>query len=260
MIKGRNTKTEVSAQAITYTQEQRYGLITSLLIHLFLIILFLAISIHKGSNDVKTFYIHFTQMEEHTAQAPQPVKEIKRPKPVEPQRRESGEEPPVTKDPPVSEHEAVIRNDAIESDEAVFVASALASEPQGTHSHGGESTGSTVSYTASSGRSSVMETEFGAGGAPSFLKRQMPVYPMVAKKLGKEGKVVLRLFINEKGRLLDVEVVEPAGYGFTESALEAVKRSTFSPAYHNGVSIASKALLTIRFVLKKRTDEEKETL
>ena len=73
----------------------------------------------------------------------------------------------------------------------------------------------------------------------------------MAKKLGKQGKVVLRLFINEKGRLLNVEVVEPAGYGFTESAVEAVKMSTFSPARENGVGTASKALLSIRFVLKR---------
>jgi protein TonB len=74
---------------------------------------------------------------------------------------------------------------------------------------------------------------------------------MMARRLGKEGKVVLRLFINEKGRLLNVEVVERAGYGFTEAAVEAVKMSTFSPAHEKGVSTASKALLTIRFVLKK---------
>ncbi|MGQ9571449.1 MAG: energy transducer TonB [Thermodesulfovibrionales bacterium] len=50
---------------------------------------------------------------------------------------------------------------------------------------------------------------------------------------------------------MNVEVVETAGYGFIESAEEAVKMSTFSPAHENGVNVASKALLTIRFVLKK---------
>ncbi len=50
---------------------------------------------------------------------------------------------------------------------------------------------------------------------------------------------------------MNVEVVEPAGYGFTESAVEAVKLSTFSPARYEGVNVASKALLTIRFVLNR---------
>jgi protein TonB len=251
MIKKRHTRAETNTQGLDSPHEQRYGLITSLLIHSIVFILFFTISVHKGSNDVKTFYIQFTQMAEQTAQAPQPVKEIKRPKPAEPERREIKEETLLTKDLPVKEHEAVIRNDAPESNEAVHVASIPEPVTQPTLRQGGESTGSSVAYSASSGTSSVFQTEFGARGAPSFLKRQMPVYPMMAKKLGKEGRVVLRLFINEKGKLMNVEVVEPAGYGFTESAVEAVKMSTFSPAHENGASIASKALLTIRFVLKK---------
>lgn len=232
-------------------KEQSYGIITSISIHTIIIVIFLMLTFHEKGNDVKTFYIQFTQMGEHTVQAPPSVREIKRPKVTEPSRKEIKEETPVIKEPPVKEHEAVIRTDAIESHEAVNVASTSEPEPQATQHQGGESTASNVSYSAPSGTTSVVETEFGASGAPAFLKRQMPVYPMMAKKLGKQGKVVLRLFINEKGRLLNVEVVEPAGYGFTEAAMEAVKMSTFSPARENGVGIASKALLSIRFVLKR---------
>jgi TonB family protein len=215
------------------------------------------LSLVKSSNDVKTYYIQFTQMGEQTVQAPHPVRKMKRPKVTEPVRKEIRkeirEETPVIKEPPVKEHEAVIRKEVTESPDAVKVASAPEPkpEPQATQHQGGESKTSNVSYSASSGTTAVIETEFGASGAPAFLKRQMPIYPMMAKKLGKQGKVVLRLFINEKGRLLNVEVVEPAGYGFTESAMEAVKMSTFSPAHENGVGIASKALLSIRFVLKR---------
>jgi protein TonB len=253
MVKQRHTKAGINAQGLGYTHELRYGLITSLSIHSIVFILFFALSIYKGSNDVKTFYIQFTQMGEHTVQAPPAVREIKKHKVPEPVRKEIREETPVIKEPPVKEHEAVIRTDAIESHEAVNVASISEPEPepQATHQQGGESAVSNVSYSAASGTSSVIETEFGTSGAPAFLKRQMPIYPMMAKKLGKQGKVILRLFINEKGRLLNVEVVEPAGYGFTESAMEAVKMSTFSPAHEKGVTVASKALLSIRFVLKK---------
>jgi len=238
-------------QGLDSTNEQQYGLITSLFIHSIIFVIFFILSLQKGSPDIKTYYIEFARMAEQTTQAPQHVKEIKRPKPVEPERREIKEETPVTKDTPVKEHETVIRNDAPESIETVSVASTPEPVIQPIPQQGGESTGNSVAYAASSGTSSVVETAFGNRGAPSFLKRQMPVYPMMAKKLGKEGRVVLRLFINEKGKLMNVEVVESAGYGFTESAVEAVKMSTFSPAHHNGASIASKALLTIRFVLKK---------
>jgi len=248
-----HTRVEINAQGLGYTHEQRYGLITSLSIHSIVFILFFALSLVKSSNDVKTFYIQFTQMGEQSVHASQPAREIERPKVVEPKRKVVREETPVIKEPPVEEHEAVIRTEATESHETVKVASAPEpkSQPQTTHHQGGESEAINVSYSAPSGTTSVVETEFGASGAPAFLKRQMPVYPTMAKKLGKQGKVVLRLFINEKGRLLNVEVVEPAGYGFTEAAMEAVKMSTFSPARENGVGIASKALLSIRFVLKR---------
>ena len=96
-----------------------------------------------------------------------------------------------------------------------------------------------------------VETRFGASVAPAFLHREMPVYPMMARKLGREGKVVLKLTIDENGNLKNVEVIDGAGYGFTEAAVEAVKKSTFLPARKDGKPIASRALLPIRFRLER---------
>lgn len=78
----------------------------------------------------------------------------------------------------------------------------------------------------------------------------MPVNPMMARRLGQEGKVVLKLTIGEKGMLREIEVVEKAGYRFTEAAVEAVKKSTFLPAKKDGKPIASRALLPITFQLE----------
>ena len=98
---------------------------------------------------------------------------------------------------------------------------------------------------------SPIETEFGTAVAPSFLHREMPVYPAFARRLGKEGRVVLRLTIDERGNLLNVEVMEKAGYGFTEAAVDAVKKSSFLPAKKNGKPVASRALLPVRFSLRR---------
>ena len=95
-----------------------------------------------------------------------------------------------------------------------------------------------------------MEGEFGSINGPSFLRMIKPDYPRLARRFGKEGKVVLRLFIDEHGRLLNVEIVEKAGYGFDEAAIEAVKASAFRPAKLNGISVACKALLPVRFKLE----------
>ncbi|PJA79839.1 MAG: hypothetical protein CO148_06015, partial [Nitrospirae bacterium CG_4_9_14_3_um_filter_41_27] len=90
-------------------KEQSYGIITSISIHTIIIVIFLMLTIHKGSDDLKTFYIQFTQMGEHSVQAPPALREIKKHKVTEPVRKEINEETPVTKEPPVKEHEAVIR-------------------------------------------------------------------------------------------------------------------------------------------------------
>jgi protein TonB len=94
-------------------------------------------------------------------------------------------------------------------------------------------------------------TSFGSVDGPRFLKRVIPRYPKMAKRFGIEGRVILMLTIDEKGNLIEVEVVERAGYGFDREAVKAVKESTYLPAYKNGVPVKSKALLTVRFVLKE---------
>ncbi|MCS7216056.1 MAG: energy transducer TonB [Thermodesulfovibrio sp.] len=96
----------------------------------------------------------------------------------------------------------------------------------------------------------IIDAEFGTASGPRFIHREVPVYPQVARRLGKEGKVVLRLTIDEKGELVNIEVLEGASYGFTEAAIEAVKKSKFAPAIKNGKPVASRAILPVRFILK----------
>lgn len=90
----------------------------------------------------------------------------------------------------------------------------------------------------------------GSVSAPSFLLRTMPVYPTIARRFGKEGTVVLRLSIDEKGRLTGVEVLQDPGYGFANAAIESVKKSRFAPARSHGVPTSARALLSVRFVLR----------
>jgi protein TonB len=94
-------------------------------------------------------------------------------------------------------------------------------------------------------------TVFGAIDGPRFLYRVIPRYPRIAKRLGVEGKVVLMLTIDEKGNLIDVEIIERAGYGFDKEAVKAVKESTYLPAHKDGIPVKSKALLTVRFIMKE---------
>jgi protein TonB len=89
----------------------------------------------------------------------------------------------------------------------------------------------------------------GEAGAPRFIHQELPVYPFLARKLGKEGKVILRLALDEKGRLQGIDTVEASGFGFADAASRAIRKSTFEPAVSNGVAVSSRVLVPIRFVL-----------
>jgi protein TonB len=94
-----------------------------------------------------------------------------------------------------------------------------------------------------------IESKIGAIGGPQFLRRSLPQYPRLARRLGVEGTVTLRLAIDASGKLSGVEVIQSAGHGFDEEALRAVQQSSFAPAVREGRPIACLALLQIRFQL-----------
>jgi TonB family protein len=106
----------------------------------------------------------------------------------------------------------------------------------------------TASSTAKAG-SSQGPVQFGAADGPRFIHREVPEYPLYARRRKKEGKVVLMVHISERGALSSVEVVEASDPIFVAPSLEAVKKSTFHPATNKGTPVAVSALLPIRFIL-----------
>lgn len=95
-----------------------------------------------------------------------------------------------------------------------------------------------------------VDAEFGAANGPRFAHRVLPRYPRLARQLGKEGTVVLRVTIDEGGRPIAVEAVKTAGAGFDEEAIKAVKESLFHPAKREGRPVICRAILPIRFELR----------
>ena len=96
---------------------------------------------------------------------------------------------------------------------------------------------------------------FGSLEGPAFLRRSLPRYPRRARDMGREGTVVLRVAIDEKGNLVNADVVQPAGFGFDEEALRAVRESTFKPAVRNGRPVVCLVDLPVRFVLRSAEDD-----
>lgn len=220
--------------------ERQYGIVVSFSLHALALLLFFALSLPMKSPAVRTYFIQLVQTEKIGPRAPLESKALKGHQAARPARpRQADRE--VRKDVHPAKPKDVLTGEPEPSRHPLS---------RGRHEETGRGVAVRPSLTPVSSSSPGVETEFGARGAPAFLKMKRPVYPRLARRLGKEGKVVLRLTIDEKGALTNLDVVEPAGYGFTEAAVEAVKGSTFSPAHEQGRTIASRARLTVRFVLK----------
>ncbi len=98
----------------------------------------------------------------------------------------------------------------------------------------------------------IKELAYGGNGGPSFKEMVKPEYPELARRMGKEGYVLLKVLVDTRGKAVRVEVVQGAGRAFDESAVAAVKRSTFYPARENGVPIPCYVKIPIRFQLVQR--------
>ncbi|MBI5070107.1 MAG: TonB-dependent receptor [Deltaproteobacteria bacterium] len=70
--------------------------------------------------------------------------------------------------------------------------------------------------------------------APAVVEPAAPVYPPAARAAGRSAEVVLELELSAEGRVAAARVLQPAGDGFDEAALEAGRRLRFSPAEVDG--------------------------
>lgn len=96
---------------------------------------------------------------------------------------------------------------------------------------------------------------FGSLEGPRFVRRTPPRYPPRALSMSREGTVVLRLTIDEQGKLVNVDVIQSAGFGFDEEAVRAIRDSTFRAAVRNGRPTISLAELPVRFVLRNPKED-----
>ncbi|HTN65302.1 MAG TPA: TonB family protein [Burkholderiaceae bacterium] len=85
-----------------------------------------------------------------------------------------------------------------------------------------------------------------------YLQAPQPEYPLLARRKGEEGKVVLRALINLKGRPEGVEIQTSSGSPrLDEAARQAVLRAVFKPHLENGQAVMVYAIVPIKFQLDR---------
>jgi protein TonB len=91
--------------------------------------------------------------------------------------------------------------------------------------------------------------------APSFnaayLNNPAPVYPVISRSMGEEGRVVLRVFVNERGQPGEVQVRTSSGFSrLDEAAQDTVRRWKFVPAKRGDTAVGAWVLVPISFSLR----------
>ncbi|WP_143890193.1 energy transducer TonB, partial [Tepidimonas alkaliphilus] len=85
----------------------------------------------------------------------------------------------------------------------------------------------------------------------AYLNNPPPAYPALSRRLGEQGRVVLRVRIEPDGTASAAEIRTSSGYErLDKAALEAVLRWRYVPGKRDGVPEAMWFLVPIQFVLE----------
>ena len=89
----------------------------------------------------------------------------------------------------------------------------------------------------------------GGETGPAFRTKVVPLYPEHARRLKREGSILLEVLIDRNGIPRGISFLKRAGFGFDEAAREAILKSRFYPAMEKGMPILCLVRIPIRFEL-----------
>jgi protein TonB len=85
----------------------------------------------------------------------------------------------------------------------------------------------------------------------NYLDNPVPAYPAMSRRLGEQGRVILRVLVNPGGRAEEVQIRASSGSTrLDDSALETVKRWKFVPAKQGAEPVPAWVLIPVSFRLE----------
>ncbi|MDO8313082.1 MAG: energy transducer TonB, partial [Sideroxyarcus sp.] len=85
-----------------------------------------------------------------------------------------------------------------------------------------------------------------------YIQAPQPVYPALAKRTGEQGRVMLRVLVNERGLPELVDVQKSSGsIRLDEAAKQAVLHARFKPYLEDGKALAVYVIVPINFQLDR---------
>lgn len=77
-----------------------------------------------------------------------------------------------------------------------------------------------------------------------------PFYPTIAKRMGKQGQVIVKISIDKTGKPVQIDMIKPTDFPpLNKAALETARQYRFKPALKNGIPTTSTMVIAIIFKL-----------
>lgn len=218
------------------TIEKAFGLFFVLVLHAVLLYTALSYQLISPPQEVATLFVSLTES------LPKPKVVVPEPPKPPPRKVKLQKTPPVERPKPlpmlVAETPVVSPTDMVaEAPSAGPVALEPAPEP----------TPVVASHPAPQVASPIM---MGSELSLACPNRTPPNYPTASRRMGEHGRVVLRVDLDETGKITTVRVKESAGYKrLDEAGVQAVKSWVCNAATRDGVPVRAVALQPFDFVL-----------
>lgn len=86
---------------------------------------------------------------------------------------------------------------------------------------------------------------------PELIERVDPVYPIAARRAGREGTVVITTIVDADGSVREARIIRGASAELDRAAVEAVKQWTYRPAIKNGSPVPVYSVVQLAFSLRR---------
>jgi protein TonB len=88
---------------------------------------------------------------------------------------------------------------------------------------------------------------------PVYLKWRKPIYPRRSIAKNQEGKVLVDVRVDTRGRVISLEVHKSSGYPLLDrAAIKSVKYWIFEPARQHGMKIDAMVRVPVNFILAQK--------
>jgi len=120
--------------------------------------------------------------------------------------------------------------------------------PAAVQSPGKETLGTELPAAAARGEpQGITPPVFSAG----YLENPAPAYPALSRRLGEQGKAILRVLVNPAGAADEVQLQASSGHArLDDAARDTVRRWKFAPARRGAEPVAAWVLIPISFRLE----------